>query len=104
MLTLLFLFCLDDSDNNLTHNGGCCRGMEKKENLNNFIVGDLPTLIYIPDFITDSEQAQLLNNVFISLIFSFLSLLFFLRLICLPSFFVHTDLPSTYIKMEIFEE
>ncbi|XWS57168.1 hypothetical protein CRYUN_Cryun09bG0150100 [Craigia yunnanensis] len=37
--------------------------MERKEKLNNFIVGDLPTLIYIPDFITDSEQAQLLNNI-----------------------------------------
>ncbi|XP_021297411.1 alpha-ketoglutarate-dependent dioxygenase alkB homolog 6 isoform X2 [Herrania umbratica] len=39
-------------------------GMERKEKLNNFIVGDLPTLIYIPDFITDSEQAQLLNNIY----------------------------------------
>ncbi|KAE8658332.1 inactive serine/threonine-protein kinase [Hibiscus syriacus] len=38
--------------------------MERKENLNNFIVGDLPTLFYIPDFITDSEQAQLLNNIY----------------------------------------
>ncbi|XP_022766274.1 alpha-ketoglutarate-dependent dioxygenase alkB homolog 6 isoform X1 [Durio zibethinus] len=38
--------------------------MERKENLNNFIVGDLPTLIYIPDFITDSEQAHLLNNIY----------------------------------------
>ncbi|KAK6289904.1 hypothetical protein POUND7_001445 [Theobroma cacao] len=38
--------------------------MERKEKLNNFIVGDLPTLIYIPDFITDSEQAQLLNNIY----------------------------------------
>ncbi|OMO78467.1 hypothetical protein COLO4_24749 [Corchorus olitorius] len=37
--------------------------MERKENLDNFIVGDLPTLIYIPEFIADSEQAQLLNNV-----------------------------------------
>ncbi|XVE90734.1 hypothetical protein DITRI_Ditri20bG0101000 [Diplodiscus trichospermus] len=40
------------------------RGMEMKEKLNDFIVGDLPTLIYIPDFITDSEQAQLLNNIY----------------------------------------
>ncbi|GMI95967.1 AlkB homolog 6 [Hibiscus trionum] len=38
--------------------------MERKENLNNFIVGDLPTLFYIPDFVTDSEQAQLLNNIY----------------------------------------
>ncbi|KAK8984260.1 hypothetical protein V6N11_029577 [Hibiscus sabdariffa] len=40
------------------------RGMERKENLNNFIVGDLPTLFYIPDFVTESEQAQLLNNIY----------------------------------------
>ncbi|PPD71308.1 hypothetical protein GOBAR_DD31814 [Gossypium barbadense] len=38
--------------------------MARKENLNNFIVGDLPTLFYIPDFITDSEQARLLNNIY----------------------------------------
>ncbi|XVF40885.1 hypothetical protein PTKIN_Ptkin01aG0152700 [Pterospermum kingtungense] len=38
--------------------------METKEILNKFIVGDLPTLMYIPDFITDSEHAQLLNNVY----------------------------------------
>ncbi|KAL4297707.1 hypothetical protein GQ457_12G003720 [Hibiscus cannabinus] len=39
-------------------------GMERKENLNNFIVGDLPTLFYIPDFVNESEQAQLLNNIY----------------------------------------
>ncbi|MBA0858436.1 hypothetical protein Goshw_026101 [Gossypium schwendimanii] len=38
--------------------------MARKENLNNFIVGDLPTLFYIPEFITDSEQAGLLNNIY----------------------------------------
>lgn len=38
--------------------------MEIKENLNKFTVGDLPTLIYIPDFITDSEEAQLLDNIY----------------------------------------
>ncbi|PPS18543.1 hypothetical protein GOBAR_AA02071 [Gossypium barbadense] len=38
--------------------------MARTENLNNFVVGDLPTLFYIPDFITDSEQARLLNNIY----------------------------------------
>ncbi|KAE8663494.1 Oxidoreductase, putative isoform 2 [Hibiscus syriacus] len=38
--------------------------MERKENLNNFIVGNLPTLFYIPNFVNDSEQAQLLNNIY----------------------------------------
>ncbi|XVE95743.1 hypothetical protein REPUB_Repub02eG0125700 [Reevesia pubescens] len=38
--------------------------MERKQNLNNFMVGDLPTLFYIPDFITDSEQAHLLNYIY----------------------------------------
>lgn len=39
------------------------RGMEGKDNLGDFIIGSLPTLIYVPEFITDSEQTALLNNV-----------------------------------------
>ncbi|GLT47259.1 hypothetical protein SLA2020_209670 [Shorea laevis] len=38
--------------------------METKQNFNNFIVGNLPTLMYIPDFITDAEEAQLLTNIY----------------------------------------
>nr|XP_023924475.1 alpha-ketoglutarate-dependent dioxygenase alkB homolog 6-like [Quercus suber]XP_023924476.1 alpha-ketoglutarate-dependent dioxygenase alkB homolog 6-like [Quercus suber] len=38
--------------------------MEAKEGLNGFKVGSLPTLIYIPDFISESEQTMLLNNVY----------------------------------------
>ncbi|KAF3966149.1 hypothetical protein CMV_009731 [Castanea mollissima] len=38
--------------------------MEAKEGLNGFKVGILPTLIYIPDFISESEQTMLLNNVY----------------------------------------
>ncbi|KAF3957007.1 hypothetical protein CMV_017937 [Castanea mollissima] len=38
--------------------------MEAKEVLNGFKVGSLPTLIYIPDFISESEQTMLLNNVY----------------------------------------
>uniref|UniRef100_A0A5B7BKW1 Fe2OG dioxygenase domain-containing protein n=1 Tax=Davidia involucrata TaxID=16924 RepID=A0A5B7BKW1_DAVIN len=37
--------------------------MEAGKNLNDFVVGSVPTLIYIPDFITDSEQNQLVNNI-----------------------------------------
>ncbi|KAM7502913.1 hypothetical protein LguiB_001817 [Lonicera macranthoides] len=38
---------------------------EKKECclLSKFVVGSVPTLFYIPDFITDSEHHQLLNNI-----------------------------------------
>ena len=37
--------------------------MEGKQKLSNYKVGSLPTLMYIPDFITDHEQTSLLNNV-----------------------------------------
>ncbi|KAF5931309.1 hypothetical protein HYC85_032182 [Camellia sinensis] len=40
------------------------RGMERGENLSNFVVGSVPTVFYIPDFITDSEQDQLLNKIY----------------------------------------
>ncbi|KAJ7975543.1 alpha-ketoglutarate-dependent dioxygenase alkB-like 6 [Quillaja saponaria] len=38
--------------------------MEGKEKLNDYGVGSLPTLIYIPDFITESQQALLLKNIY----------------------------------------
>lgn len=38
--------------------------MEAKENLHKFQVGSTPTLFYVPAFITDSEQEQLLNNIY----------------------------------------
>ncbi|KAL7174248.1 hypothetical protein ACSBR2_033494 [Camellia fascicularis] len=38
--------------------------MERGENLSNFVVGSVPTVFYIPDFITDSEQDQLLNKIY----------------------------------------
>lgn len=37
--------------------------MEVTENFNQFTVGNLPTLIYVADFITNIEETQLLNNV-----------------------------------------
>lgn len=40
--------------------------MEGKAHLDHFKVGSLPTVIYIPNFITESEQIQLLNNVIVS--------------------------------------
>lgn len=42
--------------------------MEEKENLGQYKVGSLPTLFYVPDFITDSDQSLLLNNVVLTLI------------------------------------
>lgn len=40
------------------------RGMEVgEENLRDFVAGSVPTVYYVPDFITDSEQDQLLTNV-----------------------------------------
>ncbi|KAF7119759.1 hypothetical protein RHSIM_Rhsim13G0235500 [Rhododendron simsii] len=39
--------------------------MERGEDLSSFVVGSVPTLYYIPDFITDADQQQLLNNVMI---------------------------------------
>ncbi|XP_034221862.1 alpha-ketoglutarate-dependent dioxygenase alkB homolog 6-like isoform X1 [Prunus dulcis] len=38
--------------------------MERTETIDNFKVGSLPTLIYIPDFITDNEQTMLLNKIY----------------------------------------
>lgn len=38
--------------------------MEGNQQLNNFKVGSLPTLIYIPDFIKDNEETMLLNNIY----------------------------------------
>lgn len=35
----------------------------EREHLNNFIVGSVPTVFYIPDYITAAEEDQLLNNV-----------------------------------------
>ncbi|BBH04261.1 hypothetical protein Prudu_015343 [Prunus dulcis] len=41
--------------------------MERTETIDNFKVGSLPTLIYIPDFITDNEQTMLLNKAVLSM-------------------------------------
>lgn len=42
---------------------------EGEFNLENYKVGNLPTVFYIPDFITDSEQTLLLRNVITVFIF-----------------------------------
>ncbi|KAK2367283.1 oxidoreductase [Trifolium repens] len=36
----------------------------KQQNLANFKVGSLPTLFYIPNFITETDQTLLLNNIY----------------------------------------
>ncbi|XP_078152365.1 oxidoreductase [Carex rostrata] len=36
---------------------------EKQLDLDEFVVGSLPTVIYIPNFISDSEQAELLHHI-----------------------------------------
>ncbi|XP_020204870.1 alpha-ketoglutarate-dependent dioxygenase alkB homolog 6 isoform X2 [Cajanus cajan] len=38
--------------------------MEVKEKLGHYKVGSLPTLFYVPDFITESDQSLLLNNIY----------------------------------------
>ncbi|GAY61353.1 hypothetical protein CUMW_209310 [Citrus unshiu] len=38
--------------------------MEVTENFNQFTVGNLPTLMYVADFITNIEETQLLNNIY----------------------------------------
>ncbi|KAL3719699.1 hypothetical protein ACJRO7_004646 [Eucalyptus globulus] len=38
--------------------------MKSKRNLDNFVVGTVPTVIYVPDFVTDSEETQLLDIVY----------------------------------------
>lgn len=38
--------------------------MKSKRNLDNFVVGTVPTVIYVPDFVTDSEETQLLDKVY----------------------------------------
>lgn len=38
--------------------------MEREAKLSKFRVGSLPTLYYIPNFITDDEHAQLLKNIY----------------------------------------
>lgn len=37
--------------------------MEVEDKLRNFVVGSLPTVIYVPDFITENEETELLENV-----------------------------------------
>lgn len=37
---------------------------EDKENINSCIIGSVPTVIYIPDFITVEEEQQLLNTIY----------------------------------------
>ncbi|KAH7541742.1 hypothetical protein FEM48_Zijuj02G0000100 [Ziziphus jujuba var. spinosa] len=39
-------------------------GMEGNDILGDFKIGSLPTLIYIPDFVTESEQTALLNKIY----------------------------------------
>lgn len=39
--------------------------MESREPLKDFTVGSLPTLFYIPNFISESEESQLLHQVII---------------------------------------
>ena len=75
--------------------------MEAKEGLNGFKVGSLPTLIYIPDFISESEQTMLLNNVKIPsfsyaclVLFSPILVCFFIRV------FLHITSPMLYRFME----
>lgn len=57
--------------------------MEGTENFNQFIVGNLPTLMYVPDFITNTEETELLNNVAVRslLIYIFFTSVFFLLII-----------------------
>ncbi|CAH1441476.1 unnamed protein product [Lactuca virosa] len=38
--------------------------MESRDHLNKFKVGSVPTLYYIPDFISDSDQKLLLNQIY----------------------------------------
>lgn len=38
--------------------------MEARDHLNKFKVGSVPTLFYIPDFISDSDQKLLLNHIY----------------------------------------
>ncbi|RDX79285.1 Alpha-ketoglutarate-dependent dioxygenase alkB-like 6, partial [Mucuna pruriens] len=40
------------------------RVMAEKEKLARYKVGSLPTLFYVPDFITDSDQSLLLDNIY----------------------------------------
>ncbi|KAK7314865.1 hypothetical protein VNO77_33393 [Canavalia gladiata] len=44
--------------------GGINRVMEDIEKLTPYKVGSLPTLFYVPDFITDTDQTSLLNNIY----------------------------------------
>lgn len=56
--------------------------MEFKGNLEEFKVGSIPTLFYIPEFITDGEQAQLLSHV---------TILFMLHTVCLHCSFLNAS-------------
>ena len=85
--------------------------MEAKEGLNGFKVGSLPTLIYIPDFISESEQTMLLNNVKIPsfsyaclVLFSQFLFVFLLECFCILLHLCFIGLWSPCIKVEIFEE
>lgn len=86
--TMMFHVIGDDFD----------RGMEGKDNFGDFKIGSLPTLLYIPDFITDSEQTALLNNVaFPSLSFMYKNYLPHpLQCVCFPS-------PSPFLHHRFME-
>jgi hypothetical protein len=75
-------------------------------NLNEFLVGQLPTVIYTPHFITQTEETHLLQKVAIhsSVISNFFRFWFRLSF-SLDSLYVgFADLWSPFIKVEIFEE
>ncbi|GMH01201.1 hypothetical protein Nepgr_003040 [Nepenthes gracilis] len=48
--------------------------MEANEKLLDFRVGSVPTLIYTPEFVTEAEETQLLNNIYQSPIFKWKTL------------------------------
>lgn len=68
---------------------GFDRGMEGQDILGNFKIGSFPTLIYIPDFVTDSEQTALLTKVCSYILFApspTVAFLLFLSYLSLPFF------------------
>lgn len=65
-----------------------------------YVVGSLPSLIYIPNFITEIEQSELLHHVCLSYFSSFCLIDIYLQLLPIGS----PDLWSFRYEMEESEE
>lgn len=73
-----------------------------KELLSKYAVGSVPTVLYIPEYVSASEEAQLLKNVCVDM--ELHSLCYTLHIILDHLPFAFADSPSPAFQVEVFEE